>query len=97
VALAESGFEVGWAVEAAYRLLVEGVEAFDAKLSRLAALLVKNNIAYSLGLRLKPQLNVYRIILSIWHARNAKPHPREVLEEAAHHTSNLQQSRDGEA
>ena len=59
------GVDVREAVELAYKLLVEGVEAREPRLLAAAEVLVEANIAYPVGYahRYKPQLRIYRELL----------------------------------
>ncbi len=59
------GVGAGEALELAYRLLVEGVEAREPRLVAAAEVLVEANIAYPVGYtrRYKPQLRVYAELL----------------------------------
>ena len=76
----EAVIELGrGALERAYELLVEGREASDPDSLRVGRGLVSRNIAYPKGLKFKPQLNAYRLIISQWLVKGAPPSPADVL------------------
>ncbi len=77
----EAVIELGrGSLERAYELLVEGREASDRDALRVGRGLVARNIAYPKGLKFKPQLNAYRLILRLWREKGSPPTPAGILE-----------------
>ncbi len=76
---AKPGESLQEVAEMAYTLLVEERPAADKRLLELGDRLTYSNIAYPAGgLRYRPQLNVYRVILELWLEKGQPPTPEEV-------------------
>ena len=77
----EPGESLRKVAEMAYALLVEEKPAISKRLLELGEKLTRSNIAYPVeGLRYRPQLNVYRVIVELWLERGQPPVPAEVYE-----------------